>query len=433
MELVGILVIPIGCHIKMHYSNYDRNIHDIYLYGAGNSGYPIGINSNSLIAGASADFPSLQRRQRLFNIPIRGIFEDPITIPPGATEGVYPNYYNSNIPMSVVISEKIVMLPSHYTANKPSDSGPYGVIGNPGYYTKYTGTTTAYPLTNLDLWNQTLNGICSYGPFSGFYNFLPSSLLPSGYSFSVPFYFTGSPEIPGFENGNTFYMILNWDASFANLLEVSQNINLDPIKIISIYEVLTDEQKENLQNYVVSFFDLSTGDELINYVVPVNDVYMWDGSDKILPVEKIKFAFLFKNNSELTGGNFQIQTFADALFDELCGWATGDSSSQILCLRNNKLYFIGSVYEAGGTRDWTQTERADRGVPFKVYFRFALYQNAIFPNLQGLQNLPLDRNHYSTTLNTGLTLATEIDFTRVKSKMDNIVAGLNTLWNTINS
>ena len=207
----------IGNHIKMFYPNYNPTLHDIYLYDGTNTGYPIGINPNSLIAGASADFAAVQIRYRQFDTEIT-------PPPPGATVGVYPNYYNANIPMCTVISDKIIQLNSHYTANKPSDSGPYGAIGNPGYFTKYTGTTTAYPYLSLNFWKPDLSGITTYGPFSGFYNFLPANLLPSGYSFANYFYFTGSPEIPGFENGSTFYQILAPDISFATLLNSNQNI-----------------------------------------------------------------------------------------------------------------------------------------------------------------------------------------------------------------
>jgi len=420
----------------MHYPNYNRNIHDIYLYGPGNTGYPIGINPNSLIAGASADFASVQIRQRQFNTTLEN-YKGTINLPPGATEGVYPNYYNANTPMCVAISEKLISLVSHYTANKPSDSGPYGVVGNPGVFNKYTGTTTAYELTTLNLWNNTLSGICSYGPFSGFYNFLPQNLLPAGYSFSTPFYFTGSPEISGFANGVTQYLITNYDNAFSQLLNNNQNISVEPIKIISPYEVLTDEQKENLDSFCITFFSSnavsSNNARYIRYLLPITNVFMWDGNDKIIPADYLVIDFNYLQSqlyydSYLNSNNFYYGSNYYVLFDDPnCGYGAGDSSSQIVYLNNNKLYFIGAVHSASSNNNWSKTKIPTTNTP-KIQFQFAPYQVTTFPNLQGLSELNLDRNHYSTTLNSGPTLATKIDFTRASNKMADIIEQLNVLY-----
>ena len=409
----------------MYYPDYNPAIHDIFLYGPGNTGYPIGINPNSLIAGASADFSGVQPRYRRFNIEI-------LSPPIGATVGVYPNYYNANIPICTVISNKIVGLNSHYTANKPSDSGPYGLIGNPGYYAKYTGTTTAYPINSVILWNSTLSGFCTYGPISGFYNYLPTSKLPAGYSFYYPFYFTGSPEIPGFVTGATFYQILNPDNSFAEFLNSSDSINVEPIKIISPYDVLTEEQKTNLDSYLISYYTPSQTSMF--YYVPVEDVYIWDGNDKIIPADKLSFGFVFQK-SQPTNPEYVAYSnpYIDVLFtNPNIKIAVGDSSSQLIYFKNNKLYFIGSALAAGATRVYTQSKWIEQNVTYPT-MTFSVYCGVIFPNLQGLQTLPLDRNHYSTSLNSGVTLATKIDIDRINNKMTQIITGLSNLLNNITS
>ena len=417
----------------MHYPNYNRTLHDIYLYDVTNTGYPIGINPNSLIAGASADFAAVQIRSRQFNVEI-------IPPPPGATVGVYPNYYNANSPICTIISNKIIQLNAHYTANKPSDFGPYGAIGNPGFYSKYVGLTTSYPYLSLDFWKPDMSGITSYGPFSGFYNFLPSSLLPSGYSFGNYFYFTGSPEIPGFQNGETYYQILNSDISFANLLNESQNIAIEPIKIISPYNLLTDDQKENIYSYLVTLFD-STGTSYLgySYVIPVTNVYFWDGNDKCIPVEKIGLSFKFRNStgSPAPNNNIPVVDAVEAFFDTESDGSTsqaavGDSSGQLIYLHNNKLYFIGSAVSTSTSRSYVRTKHTDSVEP-KLTVAFSLYQNSIYANLQGLDNLPLDRNHYSTCLTQGNTLATKIDFTRSQEKLNSIINKLNILLTNISN
>lgn len=409
----------------MYYPDYNPTIHDIYLYGPGNTGFPIAINPNSLIAGASADFVSVGPRYRRFDYEI-------LPPPPGLPLSLYPNYYNANIPLYTVISDKIIGLNSHYTANKPSDFGPYGVIGG-GLYSKYTGTTTAFPYLSLGVWNEDWSGISYYGPFTGFYNFLPENLLPSGYSgcsFAKAFYFTGSPEIFGFSGGNTFYCVLNPDNSFANLMDPAQSIETHPIKIISPYEVLTENQKSNFSDYCYALLNPGYSEASFSYLFPTENLYFWDGNDKIIPTDYFAFSFQFKNiGTQFLSGipiNFYVECIfmhKDAKID------VGDSSGQLVYLKNNKLYFIGSALAVSSVRITQSVYPSEtQAYPSVV---FPAYQYALFPNLQGLTFMPLNRTKYSTTLNAGLTLATKIDFDRTNNLMENIINTLTNLRNTI--
>ena len=115
----------------MYYKDYDPTIHDIYLYGPGNVGYPIGVNPNSLIYGASADFASVIPRYRAFT------GTGPIPVPPGAGVTSLPNYYNiKDNPLFLVIGDKTLSSNLHYTANKPSDC--FSAFGPaPSKYTCY--------------------------------------------------------------------------------------------------------------------------------------------------------------------------------------------------------------------------------------------------------------------------------------------------------
>ena len=127
----------IGHHIKMYYAEYNPTLHDIYLYDASNTGYPIAINPNSLIAGASADFASVQIRQRRLSVADGAIeIKSP---PPGTSITYYPNYYNTNIPLNIIISDKIIGTNVHYSANIPSDS--FSPAAGINEYAKYTSIT----------------------------------------------------------------------------------------------------------------------------------------------------------------------------------------------------------------------------------------------------------------------------------------------------
>ena len=403
----------------MYYPDYNPSLHDIFLYGPGNSGYPIAINSNSLIAGASADFASVMPRIRRFQTEIK-------PLPLGATEEVYPNYYNADTPLHVVISEKIIASNIHYTANKPSDSTLN--------YAKYTGTTTAYPTLTSSFWKPDLSGFTSYGPFSGYYNCLPSSLLPSGYSFANSVHFSGSPEIPGFATGATQYLICNPDLSFSNLLNSNQNIAAEPIKIISPHELITDQQLENINNYLITEYLENTF--TYAYSFPVENVYYWDGNDKCIPVEYLKFSFNYSTNFDpnyVFPENLFFSPFLNGYFKAFSLLGVGDSSGQLIYLQNNKLYFLGAGYLAQANVDYVKGANLNN-----LFFPLESigtpgYQQLVYTNLQALTNLPIDRDHYSTTLNTGLTLATQIDFTRVQEKMNLLVPTLNALIQRINN
>jgi hypothetical protein len=197
----------------MYYKNYDPNIHDIYLYGPGNIGYPIGINPTSLIAGASADFASVLPRYRAFT------GTGPIPIPPGTGVTGLPNYYNiKDRPLYLVFGNKTLSSNIHYTANKASDS--YIDLA------KYTGTTTAYPALSLALWNKNLSGFCYFGPFTGFYNCVPLNKISGNTAYMPPVYFSGSPEIPGFQSGATFYVVLQNDIGIMDLVGAGLGITM---------------------------------------------------------------------------------------------------------------------------------------------------------------------------------------------------------------
>jgi len=197
----------------MYYKNYDPNIHDIYLYGPGNIGYPIGINPTSLIAGASADFASVSPRYRAFT------GTGPIPIPPGTGVTGLPNYYNiKDNPLYLVFGDKTLNSNIHYTANKASDS--YIDLA------KYTGTTTAYPALSLALWNKNLSGFCYFGPFTGMYNCVPLNQISGNTAYMPPVYFSGSPEIPGFQSGATFYLVLLNDTGIMDLVGAGLGITM---------------------------------------------------------------------------------------------------------------------------------------------------------------------------------------------------------------
>lgn len=389
----------------MYYSGYNPAIHDIYLYGPGNVGLPIGLNPTSLIYGASADFASVQPRYRSFSVT------GPVPIPPGAGVTSLPNYYNIGSPLSIVAGEKTLLGCIHYLANKPSDS-----VSAVGTVAKYTGTTTAYPYLSIDLWNNTLTGFCSYGPLTGIYNCVPLDRLGGPTAYSPLKYFSGSPEIPGFGTGATFYQILADDVGFMDLIGSGPTFSQPIIKKISLSTLC----QELIEQGMTADYTLQT-DSSFQVRIPTINTYLWDGNDKVIPLDSITYNYgidaIPPTSYYASSPN---ECFAE--FHEIDGksysiWV-GDSSSPLIYIKNNFLYFIA---EAQAVSDYIVS-----GV---------MYRRAVMP-LYMSETLPLydyvgpliDKNHYSTPLHQGLTLATQSDFNTLQATLNNFNTSVNNLY-----
>jgi hypothetical protein len=393
----------------MYYKDYDPTIHDIYLYGAGNIGYPIGLNPNSLIYGASADFASVIPRYRAFT------GTGPIPIPPEAGITSLPNYYNiKDNPLYIVIGDKTISGNIHYSPNKSSDSfGAFGIDPT----AKYTGTTTAYPALSLTLWNNTLSGFCSYGPYTGMYNCVPLNQITGSTAYNKPKYFLGSPEIPGFAAGSTQYQILTDDYGIMDLMGVGPTMSQPIAKKISP-SVLIQDMKDQGMTFEYNRIGLNQN----QISVACTNVYLWDGNDKIIPLQKLIAGYSFLNNPYIISPN-TISGIFSRYIDGVTAAAvwTGDSSSQILYMKNNSLYFVASIASGGaGIVDVFGGNVAFVSGPCYVTDALPLYGN--------LENRLIDKNHYYYPLNQGLTLATQIDFTYLQNALNNLNASANSLY-----
>jgi hypothetical protein len=386
----------------MYYSRYDPTIHDVYLYGPGNIGYPTGINPNSLIYAASADFASILPRARAFT------GTGPIPIPPGAGVTSLPNYYNiKDSPLLVVTGDRTVSGNNHYMANKSSDSFAVST------YAKYTGTTSAYPILSLGFWNKNLSGLSYYGPWTGIYNCVPSNQITGATAYARARYFSGSPEIPGFAAGATFYEILNPDHGFMDLIGPGTTMAQPIAKKISpstlIQELIergktADYSPSPLAQSVPSSFFVT---------IDTIDCYIWDGNDKVIPVSGINIEYAFDSTTYETRP-FSFKAYFSNAGGTYTGWA-GDSSSQLLYLKNNSLYFVGSVLSLDG---------------FNNNFAFSgpVYCGDVLPLYNFLGSRLVNRNHYWYPLHQGLTLASQIDFTRLQTTINNISSKVNLLY-----
>jgi len=377
----------------MYYENYNPTLHDVYLYGPTNTGYPIGLNPNCLIYGAREDYASISLRPRAFNV----LIESP---PPGVGLSMLPNYYNTNSPIFTVVSPNSVMLNMHHTANKPSDAGSFSA--------KYTGLTSAYPIGSLYFWNFNFSGFSSYGPWTSAFNAMPLNTISGNTAYAVPEYFNGSPEIPGFSSGGTYYRIMLRDIGFMNIIGSGITMSQTKAKIVHPIFALTEEQKNNLANF--QYIPSNIKSDIISgtYNVPVNNVYLWDGMDKIIPVSQITFYYADDNFIQYGASD------VDIYFDGNYKAGIGDSSSQLIFVKDNKIYFIGGAYMIG----------LDEKTPIA-----SQYISAYLPQYSYFSGISLDKNHYWYNHGSGTTLATKIDFTRIENQLENLINSMNSFIN----
>jgi hypothetical protein len=390
----------------MYYKYYDPTIHDIYLYGPGNIGMPTGLNPTSLIYGASADFASILPRYRAFT------GTGPVPIPPGAGVTSFPNYYNiKDNPLYVIVGNKTLVGNLHYTANKPSDCiDPFGFLPS-----KYTGTTTGYPALSVTTWNNNLSGFCSYGPFTGMYNCVPLNQITGSTAYAIAQYFLGSPEIPGFAAGSTQYQILTDDCGFFDLIGNGPTFSQPIAKKISASTLIQELIEQGMTaDYVIQNGDIDP----FYIIIPGINLFMWDGNDKIIPITKIKFEYIFLEELyQFIPINYQ--AYFDTPLNEVDAYAIwlGDSSSQVLYMKNNSLYFVGGVYSVGTS--FGESPQISQGM---------LYCGENLPLYGFLQNRLVDKNHYSYPFHQGLTLATQSDFNTLQTRLNNFNTSLNSLY-----
>lgn len=378
----------------MYNPSYNPTTDDLYIYGPGNSGPPIGLNTNCTLYPYREFYKSISIRNRSYDNLIT-------PVPPGTPDSLLPNYYNTSNPLFSIHSPTIVAASVHYISNLASDS----IDGKT--FTKYTGTTSASPINEIKFWNSNFTGTCGYGPWLSAYNCVPENQITGGTAFLIPKYFSGSPEIPGFESGATFYQILSKDHALMELNPLAPfNMPQRKMEILDIFSLITEEQRNNIFDYFQEK-DVFLNSKTYLFFFPIIDCYLWDGNDKLVPLEYLSITLTMSSNSSISNTSASQASF---FTPEGSKTSTGDSSSKMLCLRGETLYFLGHIL--GGVAG-------------------PAYGLGTMPFHNFLQGKNIDKNHYTSTLNQGLTLATKIDFERIKTASQSLITSLTNLYNRV--
>jgi hypothetical protein len=355
----------------MYFKNYNPELHDIYLYGPENTGYPTGLNPNCLIYGASASYRAISLRERAFTV------EGPSGPPPGgATIGAYPNYYNIGYPLFWWVSKTMLGACTHFTDDKPCDSITSLILGiNTSSFVKETGLTASY---GRYYWDSNYSTKTFYDDFRGIYNCVEYQPYTN-----VERYFSGwcgacsscEAQAPGFSAGNTWHQITTTDFSFSRLPSFASpnSFNGKPLKSISPFMVLSQEQIKGITAYLVeanSNNPFEVGN--IIYEFPVSDVYFWGGNDTIQPVSKLRCGFRQLNVLSTSDWKspqtiYKRGAYVRMIFDddeESKLWS-GDSSGLLLYKKGNELYSIFSLLSTSGLGEL----HASTVLPSREYLR----------------------------------------------------------------
>lgn len=391
----------------MYFPDYNPTLHDVYLYGPSNTGTPTGLNPNCILYDCRNCYSAISIRNRAFTVLVE-------PVPPGTPTSMLANYYNAGAPLLVSKSDRVISVAMHYMANRPSDSQ-----GTASVLAKYTGLTGPFPITSVSFWKNDFSGLTSYGPWTSCYNCVPINDAPGSTGFQIPVYFTGSPEVPGFAAGATFYQICARDYGFMDLIPGNQQMSQTPMQHIHPYAMLTESQKDNLKDFISSYNVLSS--TAIDYVIPVTDVYIWDGNDKIIPAQYIQFSYYTKNLGSGEPGVVNISSL-NFVWVFVAGGkgAVGDSSSQFLYKAGNTFYCFGQALSTAQSVINGITHGALIGPTTAGSF---------YPTYQYLENKNMNENHYRFSNNTGVTLATNTIFQNVNSLLDSILTTMQNKYN----
>jgi hypothetical protein len=330
----------------MYFPTYDPTYHDVYLYGDGNTGFPIALNPNCLLYGASGSYRAIGLRYRDWDIQVSAI-----PIPPSAGITSYPNYYNNNYPIYYKINDKTLGCSIHFTWYFEFERGgnpdllfpqilpPIPPIGTT--VTKVTESLTGYTgIGFARYYNNNFSSFDDYYDFEHSFNYL--NTWPGGLTLQE------YVEI----RGNTYFAIAQNDHGLINKINSSgaNGITGPYLQVMHPLSILDKETIKNILNYTSSSYGYYTSP--ITITVPVNDVYIWGGNDTIAPAESMSFSIAsLKTTTDvnlqssvnigwplITAIEFKV---ADSEF-----WQ-GDSSGLALYLKDGKLYGLMTAYSTG--------------------------------------------------------------------------------------
>lgn len=431
----------------MYYQYYNPTLHDVYLYSPSNTGFPVSLNPNCILYGASASYSGISLRVRTGYTAASQSSASGVTLffapPPGTSEAYLTNYYNiPQNPLFHVVSPKTLSTCIHYSANVTSAA--LSTAGQVTVNANWTGTTGTYSPSTMYFWNSTYTGISAIsGPWEVMYNMVPYSQISGvcgGFSFSK--YFPTSPEIPLPEGaGNTFWLIMDEDNGFMDNGNPGITMNQTILKTISP-GVVFKENKNAGSCYYISYLSgvPSVGQNKIDAIGSIlitwqaQNVYFWDGCDRVIPVEYCQYVYTL--NTKYLAVNATPASGIMVCWDPT-GWPplvpgqpgyihSGDSSGKILYLKNNKLFIMGQATVASGSEviipqsgEKKLLTTCSNTTPASLFF--GRYYH-LEPHLEPYT--------FWQSGSTGLTLALQYHFDPIKSKIQQNISSLQNLLQT---
>lgn len=354
--------------------NYNPKIHDIFLYDETNSGYPVGLNPGHPLYGYKKSLMAIGARSRTYSEYQKNP-DYPNGPPAGTSLKQYPNYYNNNQVLSWWISEDTLGSSVHYTPTKPSDSPQTPPVSK---------KTTLQDSRTLKFWeNLNFSSFEDYTNFYNIYTHVPSNLVRTTNIDSR--YFSGSPEIPGFATGSTFYQVSNKDYGFLHLISGAYK-NTNYLKTISLASLMRSKG-----------INIKLETEYYLY----NDCYLWDGQDRVIPVS-LKILF---------DGDYLTQTvivFSDVIQKV---W-DGDSSGLLLYADGNDLFSIGHILSFS----------VENG---NIIVNCVLHNNEKYPVLNYLVNNNLVGSNYIVSKSTETVGASSGGITALNISLSNALTIAN--------
>jgi hypothetical protein len=383
----------------MFITGYNPNLHDIYLYGDGNTGFPIGLNPNCIIFDAKESYKWMNVIYRDWVSPRSGL------IPPGLSAGAKPNYYNADVPRSYWVGPNFLFSTTHFHII-PCINANYA--GQGAFESKSLG---GYEADDFKYWSGEFTSFIEYPDLDYIYELTENPIAIGEIN-----YYNNSTcplGIPGIPDGATFYRVTNkWDAGILKVHDYPDNqTRLGPfLRTVSIYSLLTDEQKNNINNYIQRQTQSLYTDD--NYAVPiieipVDNLYLIGGNQTVAPVQKLKFIIAsFYGGENLSGYGIGFEIGPET-------WG-GDSSGIIVYKKNGELFGIGMLTGGGLQPDQYTNLNTER-----------------YPSMEYLLNhtdIPITY-YYSNT--DELTLATNTQFTELSNKLNTLVQKFQSAYNNI--
>jgi len=376
----------------MYFSAYDPLYHDVYLYGNGNTGYPIALNPNCIIYGASGSYRSISARYRDWDV------QNPSTpIPPGSGVTSYPNYYNNNEPLYYKINESTLGCSVHFTW-----FFEYGRTGNPD-------ALDVNPLNGFSpfRFTETLTGYTGIG-FSRFYNNNFSS-FNDYYDFEHCFNHTltwpGGITCQYYSvlQSNTYYQFLNIDHGIINKRNSTgiNGITGPYLKSIHPISLLNQEQIKQITNYTSGANPYYSNGISVEF--EVDNVYFWGGNDTVAPVESISFSISslkLPNESLSVSGAIPLVDTVTVKVQGSNFWP-GDSSGLALFMKDGELYVIMTALTTAAD---TISGPATCGGQFPLFYYFT--------QVRGVCS-----NHYFSN-NDSIKIATTSYFTKLINELN---------------